>query len=332
MSEIQATTSQSASASITHDTLDSAVVAVVNMLSGKKYTSADSINLKMSEDVLYAGLVYDTLLQQSPSVAKTFKEELKMRFDRRTTRNDSQPLAKAIQDILDNAVKSNKLSSKQSATIVKDAFGHAQLDKRKTALSRTARPGAFETIEKTLQKNVDASDKTYTKFEDSIAKASFITPSAARHQRKEFDKIVRSFDGKTSVEPTKTETPKTETGKPIESGSAIPSILDAPQNPNQFIYDPKSSKDGHALVMIPLRYAHEVSGVHFLDKDGKTVSTLEHTGSGKDGRRYFRADRSGEEMKETHIIRLLFTDGTDIDLTIGSGDTPFIKQYLEPGL
>ncbi len=315
-------------------TFDDSLVKVLNLLSGKKYTTKNLEKMKITEDVLYAALVYDNLRLSSPKTAKTFASEIKERFDRRTERNDRQPLAKAIDDMLDNAVDSKTLTAQSANSIIAESFGKAQLDKSKGALSRTARENGIVAIKGKVATNVGATQKTAQKFETLVEKTEFIPTSAAKRQRAELTKVLKSLtlpkESTPVVEPPKTNPPATPTPNPLETDKAapLPNAANTPTGPNDFVFKPSSLKDGASLTILPTRFAGEVHRVEYIGQSG-VIESLTHTGLGDDGRRYFRSQNKAKELPQSMTVRLYFTNGSELDLSVSDTKSPYVRSYSD---
>lgn len=336
MTQIDPTSaSNSTPVDLSATTLDDSMLEVVSLISGKK-VSADSMSkMKLSEDVLYAALVYDSLKKESPSTAKTFAKEIKERFDRRTKRNDTQPLAKSIQDILANAVKDKKLTKSKMDSVIADSLGRAQMDKKKQSLSRTAKNGSIEKFLTQVSNNQGASDKAVKSFETSVKKTTFQPPASSRAQRAQLDKIVRSLtdnDKSTPVKPIENGTipPKVETttGTPeTDKQSPIVDPTEEFTNSNAFVFRPQSHRDNKALVMLPEKYSMDTQGIQVYDMEGHLLETLEHSGLGDDGRRYFRGSRSAMEWPEEVTLKLSFSNNTELDLPLYNSHKGEVRYY-----
>lgn len=314
--------------------LEESLVTIVNTLTGSKKTVADLGGASMSEDVLFAALVYKQLKKDSPATAKSMLKELKSKFDERTKANNREPLYRTIDDVLNEAVKSKKLTKSKADTITADAFGKAQLDKTKGALGRTARKGGINTILDKVHTNKSATLKKIENYEKDFEKRSLITPSVARRQRKELDKIVKSMKHAStdpgSTTPTTGGSGSSTTPKGIETDKPgdAPDPSKLPSEPNDLVYNPSSLKDGNALVMLPLLYSNRVNRLEVISENEDVLREFKYSGKGDDGRAYFRDSSPGGAIHGNVQLRLHLVDGRSLDIWVGDSSKFALQRYL----
>lgn len=321
-------------------TFEQSLVAVVNSLTGSKKTTTDLTTMKISEDILYASLVFDKLKSEAPQAAKGFLDELSTRFHRRIERSDTQPLAKALHDTMQTAVSENRIGAKKADTIKAESFAIAQLDKRTSALSRTAKKGGIVVFEDKVSSNsqavTDKNLKQYEKFATKLETPTFLTPEQSRREQKYLQSIVNSMvpgssnagtgsssgsTGTTSTTSTKSETD--ETDKKVET----PTVTDAATGPGDLVYKPDSQKDEFPLLMIPSRYAHRVRLVEVANAKNEVIERIDKFSQGDDGRIYVRLKTKANKLGDDPWMKIHLVDQSSFDVFLQSGTQGLVERF-----
>lgn len=322
---------------------EKSLIAVVNALAGTKKNGSNMAGIKMSEDVLYAALVYHRLKDEAPKAANGFLSELGTRFKRRIERADTQPLAKALKDTMQTAIDEKSITAKKAAAIQAEAFATAQLDKSGGALSRTAKKGgadAFEDRASTNSQNI--TEKNIARFEKFTAKLdtpTFLTTSQAKRQTNQFNQIVNSFDAKeaesTGTGSTGGSSPSTgstkkatnEDGTP-ETDKAIPqpTVLAVETAPNDMVYKPDSLKNDKPLLMLPARYADRVYFVQVANERNELLETINEFSRGEDGRLYVRLKIKSTELGQNPWMKVHLKDSSSFDVFLNNGSEGLVER------
>jgi hypothetical protein len=307
------------------------LTAVLSKLSGANVKAEQLTNMKFSEEILFAASVHQELSKSSKPLLQTFMSELKERYDRRIGRNDTHPLEKAINDILDNGVKKKQISSKQYDQILAKSLGTAQLDKNHGDLSRTVRGGGLARATKMMQDNKQATAKETAAHEKVVSKLEFQAPAVTRAQVAKMQTIFDSLK-KTAAKPapnTTTKTPPAETKKSDEISSVITGAPDPTQQttPYDFDYRIKSDKDGKLLVRLPITFREDIASIALVDTNQKVLEQQPVKEKGADGRYYFRFSKAGNEYADSLKVVVHYQDKTVMDITIPKARENFSKRY-----
>jgi hypothetical protein len=303
------------------------LVAVLSKLSGKKVTADQLTNMKFSEEILYASSVHSELSKTSKPLLQTFMSELKERYDRRIKRNDTQPIAKAINDILDNGVKGKKITQKQYETILAKALGNSQVDKNKAAVGNQIRTGGMDKATSLTKNNTAATKKAVDAFEKSVSTLKFQAPATTRTQVANMQKI---FDSLKKATP---KTPKPETStKPSnsdETGTVKTNTPDPTKDssPNHFDFRIKSDVDGKLLVRLPITFRQDIESVSLVDSNGKVLEEQPLKQKGEDNRYYFRFTKAGDKYADSLEVRINYQNGTQMPISIKDARSNYSQEY-----
>ena len=314
------------------------LIAVLSKLSGKNVTTSQLASMKFSEEILYAATVHSELKKTSPALLTTFMDELKVRYDRRVVRNDTQPIAKAINDILDNGVASKKISSSQYNHIIGTALGESQLNNSRASVGNALFNGGTAKIESLTSKNKVATKEQIAQFEKSVSTLQFQAPSITRAQSANMQKIFDSLKTVKKKTPSATPTPpKTKPTKTTptkkkttdESGSVKTTTPDPTLNstPNDFDYRVKSETDGHLLIRLPIGFGRDISSVELRDTNGKVLEEQPLKEKGSDERYYFRFSKAGSSYKELSSVVIHYSRGTEMAVSIPDNSENFSERH-----
>jgi hypothetical protein len=313
------------------------LTAVLSQLSGTTVKTEQLTNMKFTEEILFAASVHQELTKGSKPLLQTFMSELKERYDRRIGRNDTHPLEKAINDILDNGVKKKQISSKQYDQILAKSLGTAQLDKNHGDLSSAVRGGGLARATQMMQDNKQATAKEVAGFEKVVSKLEFQPPAATRAQVAKMQTIFDSLK-KTAAKPapapqpapiTTGKTPPAETKKSDEVSTVITGAPDPTQQttPYDFDYRIKSDKDGKLLVRLPITFREDIASISLVDTNQKVLEQQPVKEKGADGRYYFRFTKAGNEYADNLKVVVHYQDKTVMDVVIPKARENFSKRY-----
>jgi hypothetical protein len=123
------------------------------------------------------------------------------------------------------------------------------------------------------------------------------------------DAVSSGSDGKTVAGDTQ-QTEKTETKK-------TPKKTTLKKSNGEFLWKPKSDKDGKLAILLPKALTGTVKGVQILSPDGKKVlSKGKNAGVGNGDREHFRFSKAGGEFPDGAIVVITLNDGSQRTVTI----------------
>ena len=318
--------------------LKSSVAAVIGTLEDKTVKPDQLDNIKLSEEVLYASNVRAHLKNESPAALKTFDDELKVRYDRRVGRNDTQAIGKAINDILDNAVTNKQITAAQYQEIMAQSLGKSQIDGNKAAISSKVVSGGIEKAVLMLEKNKPATATQVTAFEKSVSTLQFQAPATTRAHIAQMQQIFKSVGTKTALTPKPGGTTNSGSGStPAVSGenstdgASTPTTTPDPtltSGPNAFDYLDKSRNDQKMLIKLPVNFGQDITSLQIQDSMGNVLAeqTARSVGD-KDGRLYFRFDKTGESYGSSFSAVMTYTDGSTRTIDIKDSKMNASTEY-----
>lgn len=94
----------------------------------------------------------------------------------------------------------------------------------------------------------------------------------------------------------------------------------------QFLWKPKSDKDGKLAVLLPKEYTGAVKSLHVLDADAKSVlAEGKPAGVGNGGREHFRFDKSGAGFPDGCVVLVTLRDGSTRQIEIPNTSARFTR-------
>lgn len=118
--------------------------------------------------------------------------------------------------------------------------------------------------------------------------------------------------------PKKTTTPKksTKSKKPASSKTSTKSSTLKNSN-GEFLWKPKSDKDGKLAVLLPKSLTGAVSKVQIVSPDGESIiATGKAAGVGNGDREHFRFNKAGGEFPDGALVEITLEDGSKQTVTI----------------
>lgn len=275
--------------------------ALQNSKQGKRKFRANGV----SEDALFAALVHKKLGDKYPGLSEKLGSAIERSFERIVRRGKRQALFRSVDNFMRRAIRRGDISRKEKISVMRDAFGKAQLDKEKARLRQ--RPVSL------LEKSELLSQNLAERIGENIKKNS----TATRKQIRKFRKWVFEFDPRKAIRSSKEAVVQSEAAR---SDVVIPSpeanYNDIETGPNDLVYRPVST-NGNAEVFIPLRYTGLIQGVSLESSQGEETLELQHIGLREaDGRRVFQADRAGDDFAGPVSIRMRFLEREDVLLEL----------------
>src|SRR5690606_8172506 len=116
--------------------LRDSIAQVINKLTGSEKTGETLTNERLPEDVLFAALVHDELSQTRPELAEKLLARLLPAYEKNLKKKDRQAIFRSVDDFLSRQVRKGNLTKDAKASLIRDAFGKAQLDENKGRLRR----------------------------------------------------------------------------------------------------------------------------------------------------------------------------------------------------
>ena len=314
-------------------TFNESLSQVLTKLSGQKVKPDQLVNAKYNEQVLYAAHVLDQLKKTSPELSKTFLSEIKTRYDRRITRNDTNAIGKAINDILDNGVKKKQISSSQYNRIMGNALGKAQLDSKKSDVTSTLRKGGTEAINTKTATNRKATNSDLKEYEQTVSTLKFQSKSVTAQQQKKMQELFDSLKTKavTKPDPKPTEQPVTKTSetKTDETSKEVaPNDPTRDTGPNSFDFRPISDTNGKLHIKIPAAWSNDSVRIELISNTGDVLGKSTDNKIGPDGRRHYNFTKPGSDYEGLSKVRIILTDGTWIERNVVDRSKPFSESYL----
>jgi hypothetical protein len=310
-------------------TFNESLSQVLTKLSGQKVKPDQLVNAKYNEQVLYAAHVLDQLKKTSPELAKTFLSEVKTRYDRRITRNDTNALGKAINDILDNGVKKKQISSSQYNRIMGNALGKAQLDSKKSDVNSALKKGGSESINTKTAANKKATSTELKEYENTVSTLKFQSKKVTAQQQKRMQELFDSLKTKAATQPKEPQiTDTTKTPGDETSTEVPPNDPTRETGPNSFDFRPKSDTNGKLHIKIPAAWSSESVRIELISRTGEVLDKSTDNKIGTDGRRHYNFSKPGSDYEGLSKIRIILTDGTWIDKSVSDRTKPFSDSYL----
>jgi hypothetical protein len=94
----------------------------------------------------------------------------------------------------------------------------------------------------------------------------------------------------------------------------------------EFLWKPKSEKDGKLAILIPKAYTGQVESVKILAPDGSTVAAEgKPAGVGNESREHFRFNKAGEAFEDGSIVLVTLKDGSTLQIPIKETSKRFTK-------
>ncbi len=84
----------------------------------------------------------------------------------------------------------------------------------------------------------------------------------------------------------------------------------------QFLWKPRSDKDGRLAILLPPNMTGKVSGVSVVSPAGEVIEKGSSGGVGNGGREHFRFRRQGADYPDGSIVRAVMNDGTSREIAI----------------
>ena len=305
---------------------------VLNAIRGTKLTANDLKFEQPNERQIYFAIVLSKLKQENPPLAAELLREAPAIRKALLEKGDRNGLTHAIDKIISSAIKRGKYTKAQYADLKRFALSRAQVDANRADLTGSRARSVNRYDERASQTNIeavtakvtaeaqrDASDRDLRIF-NRVLKA------APRYRYKPSEGT--STTSAAPEPPAAPETPKV----PMPQG---PSETDKPQSPpdpmkqytapNDFVFKPRSERDGFMLVQVPLEFAPEVHEVEIVSQQsGEVLRNLRYSGVGDDGRSYFRGDEPGDALERMVYVRMRFRNGEVLGYAVDD-TTQFFK-------
>lgn len=120
-----------------------------------------------------------------------------------------------------------------------------------------------------------------------------------------------------STKKTSTKTDSTRATKKVKTKNKSPSKTVAMKSTivgnGEFLWKPRSDKDGKLAVLLPKRYTGTVQSLEVISsKDGSTLAKGTPAGVGNGDREHFRFTRSGDSFPDGSIVLVSLRDGSTI--------------------
>jgi len=298
---------------------------VFNAIRGSKLTAADLKFEQPNERQIYFAIVLSKLKQETPQLAAELLREAPTIRKALLQKGDRNALTHAIDKIISQAIKRGVYSKAQYADLKRFALSRAQVDANRGDLSGTRAASVNRYDDRATQTNIDAITQKVTSAEQR---------DATRKELRLFNNELKSAPGY-KYQPGQTVTtsaPKSEPPAPTnpqgpsetDKPHAAPNPMTQFSAPNEFVYKPRSERDGKILVQVPLEYASEVQEIEIVSRTtGEVLKKLNYSGRGDDGRSYFRGDEPGDTLESAVYIRMVFRDGSDLGYSLNDSKSYF---------
>lgn len=314
------------------DGLTNSIAQVVGALTGKTIDIETTKTLRLTEDLLYTAIVHQRIESTVSGAGSALLTSLNGSYGKNVAAQKRQPLSGAVDTFLNSLVKKKQLTNSAKESLIRYAFGKAQLDNSKTTLARNpenpttrkAQPSGSDTITVVFDRvaeNKPATTSSIHTFADRLSNNKKLTKQQSAIQA---DVLQRIFPSPQSVAAPPTPIISTSQGpSETDSPGPIPDPRSIVTGPDDFAYKPESELDGKLVVMVPRFYRERAREGSLVALDGETeILKMKDPRYGDDQRPYFRSDRSGKEFEGGAIFRLTLVDGSDLDFTI-----PDLKSF-----
>ena len=241
-----------------------------------------SDNSRVNEIHTYAAFIHQRLQDKNPALAERFLQELPERLQGVSDGPKKSALFKVSGRIVRDMIRSGDLKRGDYIKIRRYAFGKAQLDSDRTALStgRIATSGSGSPLRSLLNALSITEDNSGATKEEMRIWKSFVKP-------------------RPQVEPT-------------QQVSQI-SSTNAPQG---FLWKPVSESDGNLVILLPSSYVGRVSNLSITSSDGSILAQGRFSGTANGFRPHFRFNKSGGSFPDGSIVQVTFLDGSKQNIQI----------------
>jgi hypothetical protein len=94
----------------------------------------------------------------------------------------------------------------------------------------------------------------------------------------------------------------------------------------EFLWKPKSEKDGNLAILTPKAYSGKIESVQVLSPDGgQVIAKGRPAGIGNGDREHFRFNQSGGEFPDGSVVLITLTDGSKLQVPIKETSERFTK-------
>ena len=189
-----------------------------------------------------------------------------------------------------------------------------------------------------LEKNKPATATQVTAFEKSVSTLQFQAPATTRAHIAQMQQIFKSVGTKTALTPKPGGTTNSGSGStPAVSGenstdgASTPTTTPDPtltSGPNAFDYLDKSRNDQKMLIKLPVNFGQDITSLQIQDSMGNVLAeqTARSVGD-KDGRLYFRFDKTGESYGSSFSAVMTYTDGSTRTIDIKDSKMNASTEY-----
>lgn len=326
---------------MTDTSLRTSIDLIVNTVTRRPADGNQPIE-RMSEDLLFVAILHERLSAQKPEVAGRLMKELASTYQANLKQKKRQSLSQAAEGILDSMVRSGKIERSRVDSMIRTAFGKAQLDGNATTLARKAvdivlttgsdpaQKTALDLVTERALSNERAKAKDLARFDARIEANPTLGAARFNAQRTVLDELFM----KTAATTSTAAPPATTTGTPpaaIDPESGPPANVktwhDIVTGSDDFVYKPESKKDERLMVHIPVFYRERIRGVEIFNSQDQSVEKLVLAEQSPDGRVNFRGTKKGSELEGGGYARLLLIEGTFVDIEIGDF-REFLKRTI----
>lgn len=86
----------------------------------------------------------------------------------------------------------------------------------------------------------------------------------------------------------------------------------------EFLWKPKSDKDGKLAILLPKNYSGKIASVEILspDEDSKVLAKGKASGIGNGDREHFRFTKAGGEFPDGSVVLITLKDGSEMQVPI----------------
>lgn len=318
--------------------LKQGIVDVYNKLFKTHKTVADLDASQLTEDLIYAGHALADLRKTNPRLANNMLEGLRADYRGNVKEKERQPLFRAVDEFLGEAVKKGKLTPHRRKEVTREAFGHAQLDNKTSGLGRQNYDLATDgksNIDAVLEKAASGTRATLQQmreFRTRINSDKAVNPERYKLGNQALKNSIGtapsvSAPPKSEPKPPANEAPKTEAPTPGFNPSELKPFDERTTGPDALVTVPESRQTGNFAVYIPLVYSDQIAGVNIVDDQGTVLDELKHLGKNEDGRQSFGSGLAGSKYPDNAKVVLIFNDSTHTTPEFGSLNQVNKKLY-----
>lgn len=161
--------------------------------------------------------------------------------------------------------------------------------------------------------------------EECIAKIlSNVIKQFIQLTEKIFDKLTQALESSESAKTVNTVSTEKRNSQPTNRSNTASTTSIG--NSGQFLWKPKSDKDGKLAILIPANLSHNIKSVAILDpKNKKNIETGKDGGIGNGERAHFRFKKAGGNYPDNAIVEITYNNGNKKRIKIPETSSRYSK-------